>query len=82
MIVSALDSGSITLSDPRMLEGVAPIILTVSNIIFFSYFQTGVRQSALKLSLDSVSLAGNHQILLTAGFERSISVLDIAKASA
>lgn len=81
MIVSAEDSGRITLSDPRMLEGVAPIVLTVSKI-FISYFQTGVRQSALKLSLDSVSLAGSHQILLTAGFERSISVLDIAKASA
>jgi hypothetical protein len=33
MIVSAEDSGRITLSDPRMLEGVVPIVLTVSNIL-------------------------------------------------
>jgi hypothetical protein len=41
-----------------------------------------VRQSALKLSVDSIAHSGQQKVALSAGFDSSIAVFDLAKLSA
>lgn len=69
MLVTAEDSGRLTLVDPRMTA--QPLVLA-----------TGVRQSALKLSVDSITHSGQQKVALSAGFDSSIAVYDLAQLSA